>query len=110
MIQRGYVHIHLDLNHSLTQSLYFEVRITLTANIVKYPSVCALHGKETLQRFNNSSTAERNCSKPYEVAGISPSSQESSLAVNTTYVLVSYFCKLQEVGVISHLCILSYQT
>ena len=58
MIQRGYVYIHLDLNHSLTQSLYFEVRITLTANIVKYPSVHCM-GKKTLQRFNNFINSKR---------------------------------------------------
>lgn len=49
MIQRGYVHIHLDLNHSLTQSLYFEVRITLTANIVKYPSVHCMGKRNTAE-------------------------------------------------------------
>lgn len=59
MIQRRYVYIHLDLNHSLTQSLYFEVRITLTANIVKYPSVHCMGEKKTLPRFNNLINSKR---------------------------------------------------
>lgn len=49
MIQRGYVYIHLDLSHWLTQSLYFEVRITSTTNIVKYPIVLCMGKKDTAE-------------------------------------------------------------